>query len=152
MSIQQRQPNSVNPAESVQQHCRERADLRESDACISRPRHGVEAVDVQAGDAPTGDHGRGQRGGELVELSRVPAELLQAPTEPGGVTEGDAVEAGAKMELSGACAYAGGTDVSGGTLIVSGSLADSSMAISGGTVNGTGTLTFNVAGGTSGTP
>ena len=49
---------------------------------------------------PAGRHqsfGRGQRGGELVELCRGPAELLQAPTEPGGVTEGDAVEAGAQL-------------------------------------------------------
>ena len=49
---------------------------------------------------PSGHHqafGRRQRGGELVELFRVPAELLQTPAEPGGVAEGDAVEAGTQL-------------------------------------------------------
>lgn len=57
--------------------------------------------------------------------------------------------ANAQMELSGACTYTGGTTVEEGNLIISGSLADSTMAIEpGSTVNGSGTLTFNVSGST----
>jgi autotransporter-associated beta strand protein len=51
--------------------------------------------------------------------------------------------------LSAANTYTGGTTVTGGTLTVNGSLADATMSISDGTVDGTGgILTFNVSGAT----
>jgi len=57
---------------------------------------------------------------------------------------------GARMELSGACTYTGGTTVTEGILRIGGSLADASMTISGGTVEGgPGALTFNIDGATS---
>lgn len=48
--------------------------------------------------------------------------------------------------LDGTNTYGGGTRVEAGTLTIGGSLADASMNLTGGTVNGTGTLTFNVNG------
>ena len=54
-------------------------------------------------------------------------------------------ENGGKWILGGANTYTGGTVMSGGTLTVDGSLADSSMTISSGNVNGSGTLTFGTA-------
>jgi fibronectin-binding autotransporter adhesin len=50
--------------------------------------------------------------------------------------------------LSAANTYTGGTNVTGGTLTVNGSLADATMSISNATVNGSGTLTYNVSGAT----
>jgi autotransporter-associated beta strand protein len=50
--------------------------------------------------------------------------------------------------LSGGNDYSGGTTVNAGTLTIDGSLADATMAISGGTVDGSGTLTFKVNGAT----
>ena len=74
--------------------------------------------------------------------------LITSVMQNGGVIF-DALHAGAGLELAGTNTYAGGTDVSGGKLIISGSQGDSDMTISGGTVEGTGTLIFNVTGATS---
>jgi fibronectin-binding autotransporter adhesin len=74
--------------------------------------------------------------------------LITSVVQNGGLIF-DAVESGAGLELAGTNTYTGGTDVSGGKLILSGSLGDSSMTISGGTVEGPGALIFNVSGPTS---
>jgi autotransporter-associated beta strand protein len=50
--------------------------------------------------------------------------------------------------LDGANTYGGGTRVDNGTLTINGSLADATMTILGGTVNGSGTLTFKIDGST----
>ncbi|MBT3295314.1 MAG: hypothetical protein HN919_22130 [Verrucomicrobia bacterium] len=73
--------------------------------------------------------------------------LVSSAMQNGGLIF-DAVEPGAGLELSGTNTYTGGTQVSGGTLIISGSLGGSAMDISGGTVEGTGALTFNISGST----
>lgn len=52
------------------------------------------------------------------------------------------------VTLAGVNTYGGGTIVDNGTLTIDGSIADSSITINGGTVNGTGTLGFNVDGAT----
>ena len=74
--------------------------------------------------------------------------LITSVVQNGGLIF-DAVHSGAGLELAGTNTYTGGTQVSGGKLIVSGSLGGSSMTISGGTVEGTGELIFNVTGATS---
>lgn len=69
-----------------------------------------------------------------------------------GVISGDGslnMQNNVTVILDGACTYTGGTRAKAGTLTINGSLADSTMSIQGGTVNGTGTLAFNIDGTTS---
>ncbi|MBT3201299.1 MAG: PEP-CTERM sorting domain-containing protein [Phycisphaerales bacterium] len=53
------------------------------------------------------------------------------------------------LTLTGANTYAGGTEAKSGTLTIDGSLADATMTISGGSVDGSGVLDFNIDGLTS---
>jgi autotransporter-associated beta strand protein len=74
------------------------------------------------------------------------ANMINPITNNAGTAAGLIKEGPGRLILSAANTYDGGTQVTDGFLAVNGSLADASMAISGGTVSGSGTLTFNVAG------
>lgn len=83
------------------------------------------------------DHGASQDG----YANMINTITNNAVTAAGLIKEGPG-----RLILSGTNDYDGGTQVTNGILVVNGSLADASMTISSGTVNGSGTLTFNVAG------
>jgi autotransporter-associated beta strand protein len=74
--------------------------------------------------------------------------MINTITNNAGTAAGLIKEGPGRLILSATNDYDGGTQVKNGILVVRGSLADASMTISAGTVNGSGTLTFNVAGAT----
>ncbi len=96
------------------------------------------AVDYGDGNLTVGvDNGSGNFTGSLRNgTGSTPGVLSFTKTGTGAQT------------LSGANTYTGMTTVEGGTLTVNGSLANASMTITGGAVNGGGTLDYRIAGNT----
>ena len=76
------------------------------------------------------------------------ANMISPITNNAGTAAGLIKEGPGRLILAAANTYDGGTQVTNGFLAVNGSLANAAMIISGGTVNGSGTLTFNAAGAT----
>jgi autotransporter-associated beta strand protein len=76
------------------------------------------------------------------------ANMINTITNNAGTAAGLIKEGPGRLILSATNDYDGGTQVTNGILVINGSLADATMAISAGSVSGSGTLTFNVAGAT----
>jgi fibronectin-binding autotransporter adhesin len=83
-----------------------------------------------------------QAGGLTVDSAGNAITIGQNLAGAGGLTKTGT----GTLTLSGTNTYTGGTTVSADTLTIDGSLGDASMTITNGTVNGSGTLTFNIDG------
>ncbi|MFI2796130.1 beta strand repeat-containing protein [Haloferula sp. A504] len=74
-----------------------------------------------------------------------PDLIIESAVQNGGLIT-NATNGQSEIYLNGANTYAGGTTHQAGRLVINGSLADATMDVQGGNVQGSGTLTFNISG------